>query len=152
MAALDKLLCNNGFEQKYPLAFVIAKSRARSDHVPLLIDFGTENVKKPTLFRFEKWWLEQLDFKHFVSKIWSTECAYQDALDIWQFKIRLLRKKVKRWAININAEIKRKKIELLKEFDNLDAKYEAGILLPGEQKKMDDIMRDLEKYLEFRRD
>jgi len=56
----------------------------------------------------------------------------------------LLRKKVKGWAININAEIKRKKIELLKEFDNLDAKYEAGILLPGEKKKMDDIMRDLE--------
>lgn len=53
MAALDKLLCNSGFEQKYPRAFVTAKSRAGSDHVPLILDFGIDSVRKPTLFRFE---------------------------------------------------------------------------------------------------
>lgn len=47
-------------------------------------------------------------------------------------------------AINIIADIKKKKNELLKEYDNLDLKYEAGLLLPREKKKMDDIMRDLE--------
>ena len=145
MAAIDKLLCNTLFEQKFPLAFVTVKTRAGSDHVPLILDFGIDSVRKPTLFRFEKWWLEQPDFKQLVAKIWNTECAFQDALDIWQFKIRLLRKKVKGWAININADIKRKKKELLEEFDSLDTKYESGSLLPGEKMKMDDIMRDLEK-------
>ena len=65
-------------------------------------------------------------------------------MDIWQFKIRLLRKKIKGWAININSEIKKQKFELLKEFENLDRKYEAGLLLPGQKLKMDDIVKELE--------
>jgi len=145
MAALDKLLCNSGFEQKYPRAFVTAKSRAGSDHVPLILDFGIDSVRKPTLFRFEKWWLEQPDFKQLVAKIWSTSCAFDNAIDIWQFKVRLLRKKLKGWARNINADIKRKKVELLKEFDILDKKYESRLLLTGEKQKMDAIVCDLEK-------
>jgi hypothetical protein len=36
---------------------VTTKSRVGRDHVPLIINFGIEE-EKPTLFRFEKWWLE----------------------------------------------------------------------------------------------
>lgn len=57
MTAIDKLFCNTVLEQKYPLAYVTTKSRVGRDHVPLIINFGTEE-EKPTLFRFEKWWLE----------------------------------------------------------------------------------------------
>lgn len=46
MAAIDKLLRNNAFEQKYPLAFVTAKVRAGSDRVPLILDCGANIVKK----------------------------------------------------------------------------------------------------------
>lgn len=143
MAAIDKLLCNNAFEQKHPLAFVTAKVRAGSDRVPLILDCGANIVKKP-MFRFEKWWLEQLDFKSVVTKVWSTNCAFEDDLDIWQFKIRLLRKKVKGWAININADIRRRKNELLKEFDTLGLRYETGLLLPAEKKRMDEIVKELD--------
>jgi hypothetical protein len=59
--------------------------------------------------------------------------------------MRLLRKKLKGWARNINADIKRKKVELLKEFDILDKRYESGIVVPGEKQKMDNIVSDLEK-------
>jgi len=123
---------------------VTAKSRAGSDHVPLILNFGCQETKIPSLFRFKKWWLEQPGFKQLVAKVWNTECAFEDAMDIWQFKIRLLRKKIKGWAININSEIKKQKFELLKEFENLDRKYEAGLLLPGEKLKMDDIVKELE--------
>lgn len=51
-------------------------------------------------------------------------------MDIWQFKIILLRKMIKGWAININANIKRQKKELLKEYEKFDENYEAGLLLP----------------------
>ncbi|XP_066344398.1 uncharacterized protein [Miscanthus floridulus] len=102
-------------------------------------------AKKPSLFRFEKWWLEQPDFKQLVAKIWSTSCAFDNAIDIWQFKVRLLRKKLKGWARNINADIKRKKVELLKEFDILDKKYESRLLLTWEKQKMGAIVCDLEK-------
>jgi hypothetical protein len=55
--------------------------------------------------RFEKWWLEQLDFKSVVTKVWSTNCAFEDDLDIWQFKIRLLRKKKLRDGLLISMLI-----------------------------------------------
>jgi len=145
MAAIDKLFCNTLFEQKFPLAFVTAKTKAGSDHVPLILDFGCHKVKKSSLFRFEKWWLEQPDFKQLVNKIWNTKCVFEDAMEVWQFKIRLLRKKIKGWAININANIKKQKSELLKEFDSLDRRYESGILSPREKERMERIVCELEK-------
>jgi len=45
MAAIDKFLCNNSFEQKYPLTFVTSKSRAGSDHVPLVLNLGVDEPK-----------------------------------------------------------------------------------------------------------
>ena len=42
-------------------------------------------------------------------KVWETPCAYDDPMDIWQFKVRLLRKKIKGWDININASIRKQK-------------------------------------------
>jgi len=68
---------------------------------------------------------------------------FTDPMDIWQFKIRLLRKKVKGSSINTDAAIKKQKRELLKEFEKLDMKYEAGLLLKGD-KDMDLIVQDLE--------
>jgi len=73
----------------------------------------------------------------------NTDCAFTDPMDIWQFKIRLLRKKVKGSSINTDAAIKKQKRELLKEFEKLDMKYEAGLLLKGD-KDMDLIVQDLE--------
>jgi hypothetical protein len=109
MAAIDKIFCTNSFEQRFPLACVSTKARAHSDHVPLILNLNSSERKKSGIFRFEKWWLEQPDFKELVGKVWSTPCAFTDPLDIWQFKIRLLRKKAKGWSWNRNAEIKKTK-------------------------------------------
>ncbi|CAD6332621.1 unnamed protein product [Miscanthus lutarioriparius] len=88
------------------------------------LEKGCQEQKKQNVFRFEKWWLEQPDFKELVVKIWNTPCAFTDPLDIWQFKVRLFRKKVKGWALNVNGEIRKMKQELLKEFEMLDVKLE----------------------------
>ena len=48
MAAIDKFMCSSSFEQNFPLAYVISKSRAGSDHVPLILNLGIEE-KKETL-------------------------------------------------------------------------------------------------------
>jgi hypothetical protein len=136
MAAIDKFLCNNTFEQQYPLAFVTAKSRAGSYHVPLVINLRIDEPKKPNVFRFEKWWLNHLGFKEFVAKVWNTACIFTEPIEIWQFKIRLLRKKLKGWARNVNAKIRKLKNDLLEEYDLLDCKYESGSLLPGQKDRM----------------
>ena len=64
-----------------------------SDHVPLILNFGIGERKKPNMFRFEKWWLQQPDFKDLVKKVWNIECIFTDPLDIWQFKVTLLTEK-----------------------------------------------------------
>lgn len=83
LAAIDKIFCTTNFELKFPLAFVTTISRASSDHVPLILNLGIEEVKKPSIFRFEKWWLQQPDFKELINKLWNTPCALTDPLDVW---------------------------------------------------------------------
>jgi exonuclease III len=90
MAAVDKFLCNNSFEQQYSLAFVTTISRAGSDHVPLVINLHIDEPKKPSVFRFEKWWLNHLGFKEFVAEVWNTDCIFTDPIEICQFKLDFL--------------------------------------------------------------
>jgi hypothetical protein len=70
------------------------------------------------LFHFEKWWIKHGDFAGIVEKVWNTRCSCTAATDIWQFKMRLLRKTVKGWDINVDVALKKKLI--LQEFDILD--------------------------------
>lgn len=88
--------------------------------------------------------MEQSDFRELVIKTWNTPCAFTDPLEIWQFKIRLLRKKTKGWSWNRNAEIKKLKTQLLKEFEDLDAKQERGSLSLQDRTRMHTIINDLE--------
>jgi len=50
----------------------------------------------------------------------------------------------------VNAEIRKAKSEILKEFEVLDMTYEVGDLLPGEKERMDIIISELEN-LEYGR-
>jgi hypothetical protein len=59
------------------------------------------------LFHFEKWWIKHGDFAGIVEKVWNTRCSCTAATDIWQFKMRLLRKTVKGWDINVDAALKK---------------------------------------------
>jgi hypothetical protein len=108
------------------------------------LNFGVDEPRKPSVFRFEKWWLNHHGFREFVTKVWKTECIFTEPIEIWQFKIRLLRKKVKGWARNVNSKIKKLKNGLLKEYDHLDNRYELGGLLLGQEERMGDILKELE--------
>lgn len=109
------------------------------------MNFGTCQIRKPFMFRFEKWWLERGEFQQLVEDVWGTPCHYLDPLDVWQFKIRLLRKKIKGWALNVNAEIKRHKKDLLEKFDILDVFSESSPLSAPEKDRMIAIQEELEK-------
>jgi hypothetical protein len=106
LATLDRFFASTDWAQKYPLTFVKALPRIVSDHTPLLLDTGEKNPIPPRLFRFEKWWLKHEGFGDLVRKVWGSKCNCTSAIDIWQFKLRLLRKTVKGWDINIQAGLK----------------------------------------------
>ena len=112
MAILDRVLATTNFEAFYPSANIKGISRLGSDHVPLVINFGTSHERKPYLFRFEKWWLEQESVYDIVKNSWNTPCHFTRAIDIWQFKLRTLRRKLKGWSLNINADLEKNKLSL----------------------------------------
>ena len=109
MVVLDRVFASIDLEACYPSVHVKGVSRLGSDHVPLVVNFGISEERKPYLFRFEKWWLEHEDFCDIVQDVWLSPCHHTNAIDIWQFKLRALRKKLKGWSLNINADMKKEK-------------------------------------------
>jgi hypothetical protein len=120
LATLDNFFASTEWEQHFPLTTVKALPRVVSDHTPLLLDTGLNHQPPSRLFRFEKWWLQHEDFSSLVHRVWNSDCVYTYAMDIWHFKLRFLRKKIKGWSINLEAALKKKKKSLLQEFDILD--------------------------------
>jgi hypothetical protein len=76
----------------FPSVSVKTLPRVGSDHTPLLFDTGAFTAPAVKQFRFKKWWLQVEGFKELVIKTWNLPCNARKSIDIWQFKIRNLRK------------------------------------------------------------
>jgi hypothetical protein len=135
MAVLDRVLAFTNFEAQYPLANVRSISKLGSDHVPLIVNFDMDQERKPHLFRFEKWWLEQVGFSDLFRDVWDTQCSLTNPIEVWQFKLRALRKKLKGWSLNINGEMRKKKQALSDEFDILNVFFEENNLNDQERER-----------------
>jgi hypothetical protein len=59
--------------------------------------------------------------------------------------MRLLRKKIKGWSKNIEAELKRKKKDTIKKLDSLDQTPEYQQLSPRERQDRKELKETLEK-------
>jgi hypothetical protein len=132
MATLDRVLATIDWESKFPLASVNTLSKEVSDHNPLRVNFGAKLVKKEPIFRFEKWWFDIEGFADLVKKTWGNDCPSNDPMEVWQFKIRLLGKKIKGWGRNVGAEIRRQKKDMIDQIDRLDLLAEQKILTAHE--------------------
>ncbi|WVZ54678.1 hypothetical protein U9M48_005442 [Paspalum notatum var. saurae] len=99
---LDRILMSTEWEQKFPLATVVALSREISDHTPLLLNSGakTHRCNQP-VFRFELGWLQRKDFFSRVAEVWNGRNKGSNAMEVWQNKIRRLRQFLRGWARNI---------------------------------------------------
>jgi hypothetical protein len=53
-------------------------------------------------------------------------------MEIWQNKIRALRKYLRGWANNINGAYKKEKKEIISKLDELDKKAQGTMLAPHE--------------------
>jgi hypothetical protein len=69
------------------------------------------------------------------------------AIEIWQFKISLLRKIIRGWNINIEAAKKKAKNDLLLEYDILDTFAENSQLSDQDKVRMKQIKNDLDIIL-----
>lgn len=95
-ALLDRVLVSPSWEEKFPLVHVEALTRELSDHTPLLISSG-DIPRKPFIFKFENSWFQRQDLDEVVRRVWNKHYPGRSLLDIWQARIRALRKALKGW-------------------------------------------------------
>jgi hypothetical protein len=98
------------WEQKYPLVTVRALSRTGSDHTPLLITSGKQaHLGNKHLFSFELSWIREDGFAEMIEKEWNSVVKGGSPIEIWQNKIRHLRRFLKGWARNRSGRYKKEK-------------------------------------------
>lgn len=119
-SAINIVFSFTDWDSHFRLSTVISLHRVGTDHAPHLLDTGESHSLKHKPFRFEKWWLVHPDFIPLVHQIWATPSTHTSAIDIWQFKVKLFRQKVKGRSINLEAALKTKKKYLLLEYAILD--------------------------------
>lgn len=117
MSTIDRVFCSIGIDRLFPSASIQALPRIGSDHTPILWDSGVGLQPRSSSYKFEKWWLLRDDLKAVVEKAWSTPVRGKSSIDIWQEKVRILRRMTKGWSHNIEAERRLIKKDLMDEYD-----------------------------------
>jgi hypothetical protein len=109
------------------------------------VEVGTNLSYGRKKFRFEKWWLSIDSFSKIVHKAWTTPCNESKSIDVWQFKMRTLRRMVRGWAMNEIAQHNKSKVELTLEYNHLDLKRESRDLSSSELERLHIIEENLDK-------
>jgi hypothetical protein len=102
-------LVSTEWESKYPMVTVNALPRTILDHTLMLLNTGMSSQHTLHLFKFELGWLLKDGFYDMVIEIWQKERKGSTPMEIWQNKIRSLRRYHRRWAKNQNGAYKKEK-------------------------------------------
>jgi hypothetical protein len=128
------VLASVDWEQKFPLVSVRALARSGSDHTPLLIDSGEQaHLGNKAQFSFELSWLREDGFHEMIKREWNASVSGSSPIEIWQNKIRHLRRFLRGWTKNRSGAYKKEKERLLSLIDELDIKAETIPLLAAER-------------------
>jgi hypothetical protein len=112
LSHIDMIFCSTEFNDSFPLATAKALLRNPSDHVPILWKSGTDQSRNRSRFRFKNWWLCHSSFGELVQSVWARKAKGKTAIDRWQDKIRIFRRKARGWSANVEVENRRKKDKL----------------------------------------
>jgi hypothetical protein len=109
---LDRVLASVEWEQKFPLVSARALTRSGSDHTPLLIDLGDQaHLGNKAQFSYELSWLSEDGFYEMIKNEWEAIHFGKDPLDLWQNRLRHLRRFLRGWAKNRSGKYKRREIK-----------------------------------------
>lgn len=128
----------------FPLSSSKALLTVGSDHTPILWDSRVQSFPRSNTFRLEKWWFLREDFKPLIEKVWNESTKGSSAIEIWQEKIRKLRKVTRGRSRIVEAELRKVKGELMSEFDALDIKSETSELSEDEQNRFKQICAEIQ--------
>lgn len=80
-----------------------------------------------------------------VAKAWRAHTTSDNCVEVWQNKVRLFRKLAKGWSTNTEAENRREKERLIREYDELDKLSEEIPISSSQKERMEAIMTNLDK-------
>ena len=91
------------WELLFPLVTVHKLSREVSDHCPIILDTMEGGTRKNKHFRFDKRWIQNDTFLLRVSKVWCQPIRAKNSLDLFQKKLKNVKKDLKGWGANLRG-------------------------------------------------
>jgi hypothetical protein len=80
-----------------------------------------------------------------VEKVWGTPCCDPNPINVWQTKVRVLRRLARGWEANVIAENNRNKQVVTAEHTWLDMESQSRSLVENENNRMRELAKELEK-------
>jgi hypothetical protein len=102
-----------------------------------LLDTGEQaHLGNKKHFSFELAWLKHEGFRDLITTEWSKRVPGKTAIEIWQNKIRNLRKFLRGWAKNLSGVYRNERDRLIKIIEELDLKAETSVLTMAENSSL----------------
>lgn len=98
---LDWFFTSASWTISYPTTVAYSLVNETSDHVPCVISIST-SIPKHSLFRFENYWLQHLDFFTVVEQAWNIQPSSSDAAKVLTSKFKSLRVALKHWKRSLS--------------------------------------------------
>jgi hypothetical protein len=92
---LDWCFTSTNWISNYPNSLMIPLAKTTSDHVPCVVQIGT-NIPKAQVFRFENYWIDQPRFLEMVHSVWNSEVLAINTASKIATKFKLLRRVLKK--------------------------------------------------------
>jgi hypothetical protein len=94
---LDWVFTSTSWSLRFPNTKVLPLDRPISDHIPYLIQIGTQ-IPKSSVFRFENYWLNFDGFMDVLHLYWNCSPYFGNAARTLSSKFKQLRRGLKAWS------------------------------------------------------
>lgn len=129
LVKLDRFLMSSSWEDMFPLVTVKKVVRDISDHNMLVVDSGSDAlIMCKRKFRFDTSWFKHENFLPAVKLIWDKKVFSCDPIDVINIKIKRFKKYFKGWGANVFGHMKKEKLKLTLELNDLEQLEEMGNL------------------------
>lgn len=139
-------------ELNFGNCFAWSKPRVGSDHSPLILDTGENNMTKSKYFYFEDNWFQHGEFVQIVGDKWSRSpdlCQKQYSLDKWHYCLQSLRQFLRGWSLRKKGEVKEERRSISHRIEEIDLISEKKLLSLEEWEErlaLEGKMEELEKW------
>jgi hypothetical protein len=102
LVKLDWVFTSNSWTSAFPATFVQPLSRPISDHISFVLQIGI-NVPRPSMFRFENFWIQHPGFLETVSLQWHNSPFFGNAAKNLSSRLKHARDSLKLWSKNLSS-------------------------------------------------